>query len=170
MLNIYLTNLGKYNEGELVGEWVELPVSDEELEAVKSRIGINDYYEEMFITDYESDVDGLTVGEYDDIDELNALAEAIEDNPEAAAALIYNGYYSAEEIADHIDDVVRIPSYSSMSDEECVGYYYAEDLGGLENADEFLKQYFDYKRYGREIMLSGKFYKAQDGTIYEVIA
>lgn len=30
-INIYLTNLGKYNEGELVGEWVELPVSDEEL-------------------------------------------------------------------------------------------------------------------------------------------
>lgn len=29
MMNIYLTNLGKYNEGELVGEWVQLPISNE---------------------------------------------------------------------------------------------------------------------------------------------
>ena len=34
MMNIYLTNLGKYNEGELVGEWVQLPISNEELQEV----------------------------------------------------------------------------------------------------------------------------------------
>lgn len=34
MMKIYLTNLGKYNEGQLVGEWVELPVSQEELKEV----------------------------------------------------------------------------------------------------------------------------------------
>ena len=45
MMNIYLTNLGKYNEGELVGEWVKLPVSDEELQKVFERIGINEEYE-----------------------------------------------------------------------------------------------------------------------------
>ena len=28
MLKIYITNLGKYNEGELVGKWVELPCED----------------------------------------------------------------------------------------------------------------------------------------------
>lgn len=34
MLRIYLTNLGKYNEGQLVGEWVELPVIEEAFEKV----------------------------------------------------------------------------------------------------------------------------------------
>ena len=29
-MEIYLTNLGKYNEGYLVGEWVHLPVSDDD--------------------------------------------------------------------------------------------------------------------------------------------
>ena len=52
MMNIYLTNLGKYNEGQLIGEWVELPVSNEELQKVFERIGINEEYEEYFITDY----------------------------------------------------------------------------------------------------------------------
>ena len=46
MMNIYLTNLGKYNEGELVGEWVQLPISNEELQEVFKRIGINEEYEE----------------------------------------------------------------------------------------------------------------------------
>lgn len=38
-MKIYLTNLGKYNEGELVGEWVELPAPQEELEKVFERNG-----------------------------------------------------------------------------------------------------------------------------------
>lgn len=32
MLNVWIGNLGKYNEGELVGEWLELPVSKKELD------------------------------------------------------------------------------------------------------------------------------------------
>lgn len=36
--------LGKYNEGELIGEWVELPVSQEELQEVFKHIGINEEF------------------------------------------------------------------------------------------------------------------------------
>ena len=32
MIKVYLANLGKYNEGELVGEWLELPCTEEEME------------------------------------------------------------------------------------------------------------------------------------------
>ena len=35
MLNVWIGNLGKYNEGELVGEWLSLPVTDKELENMK---------------------------------------------------------------------------------------------------------------------------------------
>ena len=28
---VYITNLGKYNEGELVGEWVHLPTTAKEM-------------------------------------------------------------------------------------------------------------------------------------------
>ena len=42
MIRVFITNLGKYNEGMLIGEWVNFPASDEELEAVFERIGIND--------------------------------------------------------------------------------------------------------------------------------
>ena len=60
----FITNLGKYNEGELVGEWVKFPTTAEELKEVFKRIGIgqkDDFgqpYEEWFITDYDCYVYG----------------------------------------------------------------------------------------------------------------
>ena len=61
----FITNLGKYNEGELVGEWVKFPTTAEEMKKVFERIGIgqkDDFgnpYEEWFITDYDCYVDGI---------------------------------------------------------------------------------------------------------------
>lgn len=68
----FITNLGKYNEGALVGEWVKFPTTAEELKKVFERIGIGSKdefgqtYEEWFITDYDCYVDGLydLLGEY----------------------------------------------------------------------------------------------------------
>ena len=75
----FITNLGKYNEGDLVGEWVKFPTTPEEMQKVFERIGIgqkDDFgqpYEEWFITDYDCYVDGLydKLGEYENLDELN---------------------------------------------------------------------------------------------------
>lgn len=36
----FITNLGRYNEGDLVGEWVKFPTTPEELQNVFDRIGI----------------------------------------------------------------------------------------------------------------------------------
>ena len=45
----YITNLGKYNEGVLLGEWITFPIDENELEEVFERIGINEEYEETFL-------------------------------------------------------------------------------------------------------------------------
>ena len=168
MLRIFYENLGLYNEGIISGEWIDLPVSDEELEAVRNRTGYDETHEEYFIADFETDADGLTVGEYDDIDELNELAELIDEDPDIVSALLYHGYYTAEEIRDKKDDVLVIDNSNTMTLEEAVGYYYAE-LNGIENQLGGLSYYFDYEKYGRDIVLEGSFYEAQDGTIYEVL-
>ena len=63
----FVTNLGKYNEGELVGEWVKFPTTEEEMQKVFERIGIGSkdefghVYEEWSITDYECPVHGVRV-------------------------------------------------------------------------------------------------------------
>lgn len=169
-ISIYLTNLGKYNEGELVGEWVELPVSDEELAEVLKRIGINEHYEEYFITDYESDIDGFMCGEYDSITELNEIAEAFEDYDaeQIEAALYFSS--SLEKAVEILEDICYITTPKGWeTDEEAIGWYYVHECGCLE-IPEHLENYFDYERYGRDIMLEGNFYTAESGHIYELRA
>ena len=75
----FVTNLGKYNEGELVGEWVHFPTTEEEMKKVFERIGIGSkdefgqVYEEWFITDYDCSIHGVSnlLGEYENLDKLN---------------------------------------------------------------------------------------------------
>lgn len=75
-IKIALTNLGKYNEGELVYEWLELPASQYEIDQVLENIGIDNVeYEEFFISDYEAP---FTIGEYANINKLNEIAEQLQ--------------------------------------------------------------------------------------------
>ena len=80
----FVTNLGKYNEGELVGEWVKFPTTEEEMRKVFERIGIGSkdefghVYEEWFITDYECPIYGVQklLGEYESLDKLKSAQKA----------------------------------------------------------------------------------------------
>ena len=53
----FVTNLGKYNEGMLVGEWVKLPTTEEEMQKVFERIGIgkqDEFGQQMCIRDSDT--------------------------------------------------------------------------------------------------------------------
>ena len=55
LFEAYVTNLGKYNEGELVGEYLKFPTTPEEVQALLKRIGVGGVrYEEIFITDFNA--------------------------------------------------------------------------------------------------------------------
>lgn len=70
MIKIALTNLAAYNDGDLIFEWVDLPCDD--FDEVLERIGNP---EEYFISDYECEIPHITIHEYENLDELNELAE-----------------------------------------------------------------------------------------------
>lgn len=167
MLRIYLTNLGKYNEGMLIGEWVDLPVSEEELEKVFKRIGINDEYEEYFITDYESDIDGVKVGEYENIDDLNELAEALEDldsEEENVLSVMLEDGCTFEEALEKIKDRDYMVYYNCDSMED-VAYQVVEESGLLDGVPEKVARYFNYEAYGRDLELEGTFYQINNAYI-----
>lgn len=167
-IKIYLTNLGKYTEGELVGEWLELPATSEEIEACKERIGINAQYEEYFITDFECDVNGVTVGEYDNLEELNELAENLADFDEYRAHVfgwcISNGY-SMEEAVNCSEDYTVYEDCTDMSD---VAYQVAEELGYLASIPEHLQYYFDYEKLGRDLEIEGNYTWYNYNTCIEI--
>ena len=53
LFEAYVTNLGKYNEGELVGKWITFPITKKELDKALREIGINENYDEWFFTDFD---------------------------------------------------------------------------------------------------------------------
>ena len=135
----FITNLGKYNEGELVGEWVKFPTTAEELKKVFDRIGIgqkDDFgqpYEEWFITDYDCYVGTLydKLGEYENLDELNYLASKLEEMGEGE----YAQFQAAMEVGDHsgsLQEIINLTDnldcydlYPSIQDYDDLGRYYS---------------------------------------------
>lgn len=168
-MKIYLTNLGKYNEGELVGEWVEFPASQEELEKVFERIGINEEYEEYFITDYECDL--YEVGEYENIDKLNDIAERIkeldEEGSKVVKALIQKLDYTLDEAIDKVNsgDYMIYNDCENMTD---VAYQVVEECGYLENVPDNVARYFDYESFGRELGIVGNYMFLDGSEVIEI--
>lgn len=169
MMNIYLTNLGKYNEGELIGEWVELPVSQEELQKVFERIGINEEYEEYFITDYECDF--YEVGEYESLDTLNEIAERIkelgEEESEVVKALMSELGYTLNEAIDKVNSGdYRI--YSDCDDMTDIAYQVVEECGYLNNVPDNVARYFDYESFGRDLGIEETYIFTDDNNAIEI--
>lgn len=71
---LYIANLGKYNEGELVGSWFEFPI---DMNEVAVEIGLNAQYEEYAIHDYEM-VYPITVNEYSSVNTLNDIVASLD--------------------------------------------------------------------------------------------
>jgi antirestriction protein len=82
-MHVYITDLAAYNQGHLVGEWVELPLREEELSQKVAHIlkegqevcSGTQIHEEYFITDFECDI--MEIDEYASLDQLNDLAEQL---------------------------------------------------------------------------------------------
>lgn len=170
MMNIYLTNLGKYNEGELVGEWVQLPISDEELQEVFKRIGINEEYEEYFITDYECDF--YEIGEYESISTLNEMAEKFDNLDEEQEQVVK---VLMSECGYDLDDAIEKAEsgdyrfYTDCNDMTDVAYAVVEECGYLDNVPENVARYFDYEAFGRDLGIEGSFHFLDNGDCIEII-
>jgi antirestriction protein len=157
---------GKYNEGELVGEWVKFPTTAEEMKEVFKRIGIgqkDDFgnpYEEWFITDYDCYVDGLydKLGEYENLDELNYLASKLDEMSDSE----YAQFQAGMEMGDHcgsLQEIINLTEnldcyeiYPNIEDYDDLGRYYIDELEVMQ-VPEHLQNYIDYEAYGRDVAM-----------------
>lgn len=171
-LKAYVTNLGKYNEGETIGEWVEFPIDEDEERELMERIGCayeddegewhNEDYEEYFMTDYESGFSIYDyVGEYVNIEDLNEYAERLEniEDEDLFRALLDDrgGLDEALNIYES-SDYIWYPGMS-LTDvaEELV------DSGVFGDVSDSLERYIDYERMGQDLSCDG--YKEYDGGV-----
>lgn len=176
-MKIYITDLAAYNEGHLVGDWYTLPMNEDMLaEAIEDVLrdgkrvcGDTDFHEEYFITDFECDY--MNIEEYADIQELNQIAEKMEDLDDdqivAINLMIENGLVNnTDEAIEHIDDM-RNTGETKMED---IAYNYIQECGMLEGMPENLQCYFDYESFGRDLEIEGSYFEDQDGFIWEYAA
>jgi antirestriction protein len=110
---VYIANLGKYNEGYLVGAWFTFPIDEED---VKEKIGLNEQYEEYAI--HDTDNFPIAIGEYVSIEELNEMYEMIEELPDYIVECLdefISHYGTLEEVVEHKDDIYYYPDCETMT-------------------------------------------------------
>lgn len=171
-INIWVGNLRKYNEGELCGDWVALPLPEGmDSSDVFDALGIDIDRDEYFIPDWDTSIKGLEYNEYADIDKLSEQAQAwldLEDFEREAvnARMSLCGEDFGEAMA-HRDNVIIWDGCRDMAE---VAERYADECGLLDSVPENLRYYFDYAALGRDMEIEGCFdYSPELGCMVEII-
>lgn len=182
---VYVANLGKYNEGELVGSWLTLPATEDEINKLFCKIGVGrmvdgEYkhgvefdgilYEETAIHDSETSFTGLVIDEYTNLPELSEQIERIEDldvyDAKKLEAVLDYFLYDIVDVIDRLDDFVL---YDGICNDYDLGYYFAHDTGLYEiDSSNRLFNFIDYEAFGYALSTEmGGGYTAQ-GFIEEI--
>ena len=139
----FITNLGKYNEGKLIGKWISFPISKEELNKVISEIGCDrEGYEEYFFTDWDTEAD-FDFGEYPRVSDVNAVAEKIQnihDDNLVIAIVEKDG-------VEGLDEYQKYNLFSDITDEAGVGYWAVSEFGDV---PKWIEGYIDMYRLGSD--------------------
>ncbi|MCD5424426.1 antirestriction protein ArdA [Limosilactobacillus fermentum] len=137
-IKVFVSNLAKYNEGELNGQWTSLPVEDVNRDILdKIDLGGDSkkgYAHDWFVSDYEAP---FKIEEYEDLYALNELAEALKDY-------------------DTIEDV-----YNALDDREATGCEEVYDFD-----DEFFDTMFSSKQEVARAVFFGDIHNWLDPYIF----
>lgn len=169
MIKIYVGSYAGYNAGILDGLWLDLPMDEDEMwEAIRSHCV--DGAEEFFIMDTDNEYD-FGIDEYDSIDELNEIAEALgnfsDDEIETICEVLEAGYASSLENAIDMMDRGEIICHGNITLEE-----YAEQLAeecGMIDYDSRLSYYIDWSAVARDMDIEGCYIKTSSGNLIEVL-
>jgi hypothetical protein len=168
LINVYVANLGKYNECEGIGDWIQLPATEDEINElfVKIKLGkmvddeyVHGYeedgrlYEEYAIHDSECDIDGVEIGEYSSLTTLNELAEKLEGVNEEELNLINESVGNLEESID-IWRKGEFTVIQGVHNKEDLGQEYINEMYGniSELGRETLERYFNYEEYANDCL------------------
>lgn len=177
MLEIYITDLAAYNSGYLIGEWVELPLSEEELASkIQEILGKGAKltgeaeHEEWFITDYSwLGIDLMEIDEYENIHELNKNLQLIQEcnkyQLKAIRFLLSEGITLDLEDAFYRSDDVYI--HENMSMEE-IAIELLEECYGVDKLAPIIANNIDYYSIGQELEMDGN-YTVLGRDVYEYI-
>lgn len=166
-MRIYVANLAAYNAGELVGEWIDLPLEKDELRERIQKIldAWDDGYgpsEEWAIHDYELPFE---IDEYEDPYKVNEWVERIE-----ALPIKPDTFRNIAEYLGDVEDAIEVIERGDYA------YYYCSDMAelaeeffaGCYNIDTYpdiIRNNINWEAIGRDLELSRTFIEVDDGYI-----
>lgn len=168
MLEVYLTDLQAYNEGNLVGKWVKLPISKFELVQAISEVLSqgeavcgSENHEEFFITDYEWDEYKFhDIDEYENIYELNEQMQLLEFKLDYELKAI--SFLLSENIAVNIEDAISkvddVRVYENMNMED-VAYDLMQECYNADTLPSIISNHIDYEGIARDLSYDGCYYE-----------
>ena len=176
----YITNLGKYNEGDLAYKLISFPISEEELNEALASIGCkyvdengvvhNPFYEEFFFSDWECEIP-FDFGEYPIISDINDIAErveALEAYELETLEVILNEHTSDVDEALRIVEDNDYRTWDSCDNMAAVARARADEFGYLNDVPENLRGYIDYEKWGRDLAIKSTFLEG-DGFFIELL-
>lgn len=146
LLEIYIANLAAYNSGYLVGEWLSLPATEQEITETLERIGCGESGSEYAIHDYESNYN-LKADEYDNIFDLNEQISDI-DELEEDDFNMFMAYMEAvsDDITEALDALNRCTLYANCDSLEDLAAEFVNESCFGEIPDSIIN-YIDYEGY-----------------------
>ena len=175
----YITNLGKYNEGDLAYKLISFPISDEELNEALKEIGCkyvdengvvhNPLYEEYFFSDWECEIP-FEYSEYESVEDLNIIAErveALEAYEQDVLKVIMKEHTSDVDEALRIVEDNDYRTWDSCDNMADVAEQMVDEYGYLNDVPENLRCYIDYEKWGRDLEIKSTFLEG-DGYFVEI--
>lgn len=179
VMSVYAQNLAYYNEGEIIGGWLDLPTTKEEIDDYLNEIvRIDNEHEEYEIADIDDCPFEYEIIQWADLHKLNNLAIIYSSLDEKELEMV-NAYCENIESNLGIDEIIniclqtdKIPYYEYDSqfngygsNEEKMGLTIANETGLLDTLQKLgVQDYFDFERYGEEF---GFYYQLLDNGYLE---
>ena len=145
-IKIYVASLEAYNNGKMVGDWVT-PTDYLSFEKFNDAIQIaTKNADEVAVHDYEGiDLDN----EYPDFEDLYYFCQALEDSWLDNEAIIANAENTGEELDNELIADAENSYVGTFSSFQEYAEDYADEL--IHSTDDFLKSYFDYESFARDL-------------------
>ena len=163
--SVFVENGSVYRDGGMLGTWLNLPMTDDELESKFAEIDIA-YHEDLVlnkdyvITDFENNID-YEVGDYEPIGLLNDLASRLENVQCMEWLTAY-----MDETGESLDEAVdRYKNNSVWYDGMTLEEVAEEVADETENLSEFARRYFDYDAFANDLRIDG-YVEYDSGVLY----
>lgn len=170
-MTIYITDLGAYNQGYLIGEHISLPMDEDDLKSkideilsIGAKACGDTEHEEIFITDYECDF--MEIGEYDDPFELNRIAQEAEElndhELKIVRFLLNNGL--VKDFTESLSQIEEVIIHNGTMED--IAYEFVNECYDIDSLAPIISNNIDYKSIARDMEIEGRYFEV-DGDIYE---